>query len=54
MTISPEELLMDAVLAFDVTGAANGAESKQCNVVHGCKEAIIVFLLCFLSPFLFS
>jgi hypothetical protein len=42
MAISPEELLEGAVTALDImmTGAASGAESKQCSIVHGCKEAI--------------
>ena len=35
VNVSPEVLLMDAVSALDITGAANEAESKQSNVVHG-------------------
>jgi hypothetical protein len=49
MSTSPEVLLMDAMSALDMTGAANGAESKHSNADHGYTAAITVLLLCFLS-----
>ena len=45
MAISLEELLVDEGSALDMTGAANGAESKQSYAVHDCEAASAVIIL---------